>query len=135
MCLCVHKLRKYDKRLSCNFRTHHGGGGLNSAPESMFSVQNMNVGDRGKTVICGFESRVHVLSLKYGCLGQRKSSDLWIWVEFTVNILHQDDLKKRVIRITAPWRKGCLGQMPVHTTPNHHPSKNLSSNHPCCKNG
>ena len=41
-------------------------------------------------------------------------------------ILHQDDLKKRVNRITATWRNGCSGKMddhPVHTKPNYHPTK------------
>ena len=37
-----------------------------------------------------------------------------------------DDLKKRMNRITATWRSGCLNKMDdhlVHTTPNHHPTK------------
>ena len=41
-------------------------------------------------------------------------------------IFHQDDLKKRMMRITASWRNGCFGNMNdhlVHTIPNHHPSK------------
>ena len=44
----------------------------------------------------------------------------------TLAISHQDDLKKRMIRITASWRNGCFGNMndhPVQTIPNHHPTK------------
>ena len=40
----------------------------------------------------------------------------------TVAILHQDDLKKRMNRITATWQKGCFDQ-PVYTKPNHQPTK------------
>ena len=38
----------------------------------------------------------------------------------------QDDLKKRINRITATWRNGCFEKMDdpqVHTTPNHQPTK------------
>ena len=41
-------------------------------------------------------------------------------------IFHQDDLKKRMNRITATWRNGCFGKMDdylVHTIPNHHLTK------------
>ena len=44
----------------------------------------------------------------------------------TIAILHQDDLKKRMNIKTVTWRNGCSGKMddhPIHTTPNHHPSK------------
>ena len=37
-----------------------------------------------------------------------------------------DDLKKRMKRIAATWRNECFEKLaihPVHTTPNHHPSK------------
>ena len=37
-----------------------------------------------------------------------------------------DDLKKRMKRIAATWRNECFEKMaihPVHTTPNHRPSK------------
>ena len=37
--------------------------------------------------------------------------------------LHQDDLKKRINRITATWRNGCFENMDDHTTPKHPPSK------------
>ena len=44
----------------------------------------------------------------------------------TIAIFHQDELKKRINRITATWQNGCFEKMddhPVHTTPNHHPTK------------
>ena len=44
----------------------------------------------------------------------------------TLAILHQDDLQKRLNRITATWQNGCFEKMdvpPVHITPNNHPPK------------
>ena len=41
-------------------------------------------------------------------------------------IFLQNDLTKRMNRITATWRNGCFGKMddhPVHTIPNRHPTK------------
>ena len=43
-----------------------------------------------------------------------------------VAIFHQADLKKRINRTMAYWRNGCFGKMddhPVHTIPNHQPTK------------
>ena len=50
------------------------------------------------------------------------------WFQFlaALAILHQEDLKKRMNIITATWRNGCIEKMddlPLHTTPNHHPPK------------
>ena len=39
-------------------------------------------------------------------------------------IVHKDDLKKRINRITAAWQNGCFeNDHPVYTIPNHHPTK------------
>ena len=35
--------------------------------------------------------------------------------------LHQDDLKKRMNKITATWRDGWLKKWLIHITPNHDP--------------
>ena len=40
-------------------------------------------------------------------------------------IFHQDNLQKRMSRITATWQNGCFGKMDdhrVHTIPNPHPT-------------
>ena len=56
-------------------------------------------------------------------------------------IFHQDDSKKRMDRMTASWRNGCLGKMDDHlvhtiykttTVPKWMFSEIFSSNHPCC---
>ena len=39
---------------------------------------------------------------------------------------HHNDLKKRIIRITATYKNGCFGKIddhPVHTITDHHPTK------------
>ena len=44
----------------------------------------------------------------------------------SISLPNQDDLKKRMNRITATWQNGCFKKMddhPVHTIPNHRPSK------------
>ena len=44
----------------------------------------------------------------------------------STSILYRDDMLKRMYIITATWRNGCYGKMddhPVHTIPNHHPTK------------
>ena len=51
--------------------------------------------------------------------------------------LHQENLKKWMIRRTDTWSNGCLGKIDdhlVHTTtlPKWKFFQNLSSNHPCC---
>ena len=54
-------------------------------------------------------------------------SSLLFWGGNCFNSLpHQDDLNKRMNRITATWRNECFGKMDdhnVHTIPNHHPTK------------
>ena len=57
----------------------------------------------------------------------------------TLAICHQDDLKKRINRITATWRSVCFEKMANHhTKPPPWLSKNecspnkFSSSHPCC---
>ena len=55
-------------------------------------------------------------------------------------IFHQDDLKKRVNRITATWRNGCFGKMDDHPVPHTKPPpyqngyspKNFCTNLPSC---
>ena len=44
--------------------------------------------------------------------------------------LHQDDLKKRINRITATWRNGCFENMDDHTTPKHPLPKLMFSQKP-----
>ena len=56
------------------------------------------------------------------CLGGRNL----IHFCFALAILHQDDFKKRMNRITATWRNECFERMDdqqAHTTLNHHPPK------------
>ena len=40
-----------------------------------------------------------------------------------VAIFHQDDLRKKMNRITATWRNGKVDNHPVYNIPNHHPTK------------
>ena len=43
-----------------------------------------------------------------------------------LELLHQDDLKKRMNKRKDTWRNGCFGKMdahPVHTIPNHQATK------------
>ena len=55
-----------------------------------------------------------------------------------LQILHQDDLKKRMIRRMDAWRNGCFRKIDGshHTkqqpSQNGYSSKKISSNHPCC---
>ena len=51
-----------------------------------------------------------------------------------LGIFHQDDLKKRINRITATWQNGCFGKIndhPAHTIPNHHPIAKLMCSQNC----
>ena len=50
----------------------------------------------------------------------------------TIAILHQDDLKKRIKRITAILGIEKINDHPVHSSQNGCSPKNVSSNHPCC---